>query len=329
MRRGKAFEAHTSSQKIMFDEGSPEIRRMASGRRWIAPTQAAPKPWAALWPVLFGGECIACWALGPKVQKASRKKEEDQIMELVCARTAFWLEQRGLWNRLESANRQATLGWLLGAVVHEIRNPLAALNTFVQLMPQKGGDKEFLQSFHRVASKEIERLNGLTGNLLDFLKTEPEKLKKTDLRQLVDHAADLAQPLFRSKKVELKIQVSKPLLVNGNEGQLESLVFNLLQNAFSAAGAGGWIAVAGELRRDKAKGGPFVLLQVKDNGKGISKEELGLIFNSFYSSTKGGSGLGLAICQKIVSNHGGRLEVKSRPGKGSVFSVYLPSWGGL
>jgi signal transduction histidine kinase len=322
---GKEFTVLAFPRKAVLTEGAPEFRRLRSGRPWMASRNSGNGPWLAVWPVLIDGDCIACWALGPKKRKAPWTKKDTQVMEWLADRTGLCLEQRRLWDQLEDANRQATLGWLLGAVLHEIRNPLSALNTFVQLMPQKGEDKDFQQSFHRVASKEIERLTGLTENLLNFLKAEPGKSEKLDLRPLVDHVAALARPLFKSKEVELKIRISKPLFVTGNEGQLECLILNLLQNAFNALGTGGWVEISGDFRNNGAKSGPFVVLRVRDNGKGISKEELSLIFKPFYSSTEGGTGLGLAICQKVVGNHGGHLEVKSTPGKGSAFSVYLPS----
>ncbi len=319
------FEPLVSPPQTVRLRESPEFRRLVSGRPWIAPRRDRKRKWQVYWPVSSDGQVIACWVLGPRPTPAALTGDEKQFLELLADWTSLWLEKRRLWAKLESSDRQATLGWVSAAMAHEIRNPLSALNTLVQLLPQKGDDPQFRESFQITVVKEIGRLIRLTDDVLGFLRVDPQEMRKLDFKDLADHTTRLVRPLFASKKVELAVEIENPLFLTGNEGQLECFILNLLQNALNAVGEGGKVEISAKSRSASAKGKASILLMVKDNGKGIPKEELPFIFRSFYSSTQGGSGLGLAICEKIVMNHGGRMEVKSVYGKGSIFSAYFPA----
>ena len=281
-------------------------------------------PWTVFWPVVVEGECVACWALSPKAPGSALSPGEKKLMEMAADRTAVGLGERALWNGLENANRQNTLGWMSAAVLHEVRNPLTALGAAIQLFPQKRKDDAFLDSFEKLAKKEIGRLIGMTGDLLHFLKADPDHWEKVDLRQATAHVGELVKPLFHSRGVKLKVNALKTPPFRGSPPQIESLLMNLLQNALEAVKTKGEVVVTSKVLTRPVDRAGWVLLEVKDNGAGIPSRDFHRIFRPFFTSKNDGSGLGLAICQKVVENHGGKMEVKSLPGKGTVFSVFFP-----
>lgn len=284
------------------------------------------RPWFGFWPVAVGNDVAACYAIGTKANGAALTGDEKKLLDLLTDRTALFFEERRLWEHLECANRQNSLGFMAAAMAHEIRNPLTALNTLVQLLPQKKGDEEFMDSFQKLMKEQIFRLVKLTDTYLNFSKPGGEGSEMMDLRQVIERTARFLEPLFRTKKVQHRIDMAASLMLKGNEHQMESLILNLLQNAFRSASEGGIVEISACVLKKTSYGpGHWARLQVKDNGEGIPKESLSKIFNPFYTTRGEGVGLGLAICRKIVENHRGHITVKSVPKKETVFSVFLPS----
>lgn len=293
---------------------------------WKARGAARKVSWDRFWPVVAGEEWVACYAMGHKSSGLAMTEDEETVIELLADRTALFLEERRLWKHLENADRQASLGFMSAAMVHEIRNPLTALDTLVQLLPRKRKDEQFMDSFQTLMQKEIHRLTKLTETFLDFSKSTLENRGEVDLRRVIERVVQLLGPLFTTKKVQLMVDTTLSHLLEGDEHQLESLVMNLLQNAFRSVGNGGIVEIStGFLKKAGSGPGPWIVLQVKDNGEGIPKENLGKIFNPFFTTRGEGTGLGLAICQKIVEHHRGRLEVKSAPKRETVFRVLFPA----
>ncbi len=293
---------------------------------WKAQGAARKGAWERFWPVVVGKEWVACYAMGSKSSGLAITEDEEKVIELLADRTALFLEERRLWKHLENADRQASLGFMSAAMVHEIRNPLTALDTLVQLLPRKRKDEQFMDSFQTLMQKEIHRLTKLTETFLNFSKSTLENRGEVDLRRVIERVVQLLGPLFATKKVQLMVDTTLSPLLEGDEHQLESLVMNLLQNAFRSVGNGGMVEIStGFLKKAGSGPGSWIVLQVKDNGEGIPKENLGKIFNPFFTTRGEGTGLGLAICQKIVEHHRGRLEVKSVPKRETVFRVLFPT----
>lgn len=277
-------------------------------------------------PVVIKKELAACLVLGPKVKGASFTTAEMELLEFVVERIALRIRQENLWEELAKANRRALAGWISSAMIHEIRNPLSALNTLVQLLPRKRNDEVFLLSFESLMRKEIERLGKLTEDLLAFSKDAKGGTTQVDLSVLLEHLGRLLKPLFRSKKVNLTIDVPRGLLIQGSEDQLESLFLNLLQNSFKAIKTNGKIEITGKHLAKSPYGKNKIKIEVQDNGQGFSGDLGKKIFDPYFSTDPNGAGLGLVICQRVVENHGGHISVKSAPRKGALFSVFFPKF---
>lgn len=291
---------------------------------WIYPSKNH-FPWLGFWPVMTGDGWAGCYALGKKTGKEGLSAEEGRLMELLADRTGLFLEERRLWQCLEKADRQSSLGFLSAAMIHEIRNPLAALSALAQLLPQKKGDSNFMESFERLMIRETGRLTDLTENFLGFLKPTQEKAARIDFTGIVSQMMDLLRPLFTAKRIQLKVNNPAGLYLMGDESQIKSLVLNLSQNALESAGPAGTVAVSTAWLPRSAYGPePWVEFKVKNDGTGISKENLKDIFTPYFSLKEKGSGLGLAICQKVVENHRGFIKAGSSSHR-TVFQVFLPA----
>ena len=233
-------------------------------------------------------------------------------------------ESVGLVRRDRDRSRE-----FLADVSHELRTPIAALRMNTELLQGQAGDdsatrREFLES----SRVQLERLDWLAQNLLDLSKLESGllalDLRPDDLRTTVESAVEQAEATARRRELELSLELPEsPLRIRHDPQRIGQVVGNLVGNALKFTPRGGHVMVALRPHRDGAQ------LEVADTGVGIDAAELPHIFERFYRGSSAneargsGSGLGLAIVKSIVDMHAGRINVESRGGHGSTFSVIL------
>jgi len=225
------------------------------------------------------------------------------------------------------ADRLGTLGTLAAGIAHEINNPLVCINTFLSMAPAKRdeGDSEFWGDYHALACREVERIRGLVETMrrLGQAGTSGAPRETLDAEALVGEVVTL---LFREaelKRVKLLSYCdSETPKIPAVRDQIHQVVLNLLLNAIAATPPGGEVTVqTGPLPDNDG-----LWLEVRDTGPGIPADQLEQIFDPFFT-TKGpdeGSGLGLMVCHRIVTDHGGTIEVRSGEGEGTGFTVQLP-----
>jgi signal transduction histidine kinase len=232
--------------------------------------------------------------------------------------------------QVRRADRLGTLGTLAAGLAHEINNPLVSVNTFLSMAPakRKENDEEFWGNYHALACREAERIRGLVETMRRLGQTGAGAAPRetVDAKALVGEVVAL---LFREAelgrvKLTADCDPQTPKIVAVRD-QLHQVVLNLTLNAIAATPPGGEITIqTGPL--PEADG---VWLEVKDTGPGIPSEHLEQIFAPFFT-TKGpdqGSGLGLMVCHRIVTDHQGKIEVRTREGEGASFIVELPREG--
>jgi len=226
--------------------------------------------------------------------------------------------------RVRIADRLAGVGELAAGLAHEIRNPLASIAGSSQLLRESSSVSRESSTLLEIIGRESERLNGLITDFLAYTGPSQRNTTRLDLAALLRDVAEAVRAgEAREKGVVVELAPLKPLLVEGDGEQLKQVVWNLVRNAMQAAQAGGKVMLDGfeQIRH----GSRYVVAMVSDTGAGIAPGILEKIFNPFFTTKEGGTGLGLSISQRIVHQHKGFIEVRPAPGKGCVFSVFLPA----
>jgi two-component system sensor histidine kinase HydH len=218
------------------------------------------------------------------------------------------------------SERLAALGQLSAGLAHEIRNPLSTIKTSAEMLSQNLPPENALaREMTGFISTEVDRTNALVTRFLDFARPLALKLEKTDLSLLIDRAISNVERHSPPFDVDIHKNYAtdiRPFLLDGQ--LMERVMYNLLLNAAQASPPHGNITVnTGRLDGN-------VEIDVIDQGCGIDPKNRESIFNPFFTTKPTGVGLGLAVVYKIVDEHGGKIEVESEPGQGSVFRVFLP-----
>ena len=228
---------------------------------------------------------------------------------------------------LTRADRLSALGLLAAGLTHEIRNPLVSVRTFVQLLPERLNDPEFMGTFRDLALSEVERICRLLNDLLAFSRPSPPQRDPTDVNDLVEQVARLIDAEARREDVTLACALDPALPpVVLDDGQIKQVLMNVLLNAIEASGAGGRVEIT--TRIEDEAGVRTCVVAVADSGPGIAGEHVDRVFDPFFTTKATGNGLGLFIARQIMSEHGGRIAPAPRDGGGTVFSIRLPAEAG-
>jgi signal transduction histidine kinase len=251
-------------------------------------------------------------------------------LETEVARKTAELQQaldglRGAQKDLVLAERMASVGTLAGGIAHEFNNLAGGIlgcAREVLAVETEARRREPLEVIARAAERAID----VTDKLLRFARPSPPGTSALDLGTLLREAMALVEPQARRQGVATRLEVAGELPVRGDGGALHQVLVNLLGNALQAMPGGGELAVRGWREGDE------VVAAVRDDGVGIAAADLDRIFDPFFSTRGGdaatpgrGAGLGLAVSYRIVQAHGGRMQVDSRRGAGSTFTMRLPA----
>ncbi len=229
-------------------------------------------------------------------------------------------------NRLVQSEKHASIGRLAAGVAHEINNPLSGVLTFTQLLLRRKDLDAEMRIDLQTISDATERVRSIVKGLLDFSRQTMIKPEPTDINKLILSSIALIENQALIKGVGIKNELAAELpTLTVDKNQLESALLNIMINALDATETGGAITVATGISWDE-KEQEGVSIYISDNGGGISSEHLPRIFEPFYTTKRvgQGTGLGLAVSLGILQRHSGNISVQSEPGKGSIFTVWLP-----
>jgi signal transduction histidine kinase len=226
---------------------------------------------------------------------------------------------------IERQEKLASLGLLASGVAHEIRNPLTAIKfrlfSLNQAMPQVADQEDA-----KVISAEIDRLDRIVKDFLQFARPSDPKLVALPAEKILRKVYELLQPDLQKEAIELKIESAGTTWIQADLQQLEQVLINLIQNAAESIGHQGTITL--RVRESNAGSGgqvkPAVILEVSDTGKGIPPEVEKRLFDPFFTTKESGTGLGLAIAARIIEKHGGVLRHNTRLNHGTTFEIVLP-----
>ena len=223
-------------------------------------------------------------------------------------------------NELELSRRMAAIGRLTSGVGHEVKNPINAIVVHLELLKTKLGTSGSPSNRHlEVIDSEIHRLDRVVQTLVDFSRPVEVKLVEYDLRHVVADVVTLAAAEMSTRQVDLTSQLPDyPLTAKVDVDLLKQALLNVVQNGAQAMPDGGKLEVM------LLEEGKFAVIQVQDQGAGISEELREKIFDLYFTTKKGGSGIGLAMTYRILQLHHGSIDVQSELGRGSVFQLRIP-----
>ncbi|HVO66163.1 MAG TPA: ATP-binding protein [Syntrophales bacterium] len=235
-----------------------------------------------------------------------------------------------LKKEMERSRRLASLGGLAAGIAHEIRNPLSSIKGFATFFKERYRDNPEDQKTAEIMVQEVDRLNRVIGQLLEFARPMEMNRQWTSVNDVISHTLKMIEGEAREKKINIRTDFSpevRDVLIDADK--IKQVLLNLYLNSIGAMESGGTLSVAlVPLWRGRgggsSRGDRMIRIDVSDTGRGIDKKDLARIFDPYFTTKPSGTGLGLAIVYKIIEAHGGEIRVKSEPGKGTAVSVFLP-----
>jgi len=227
-------------------------------------------------------------------------------------------ERKRMQQQLLEVERLATMGRLATMIAHDLRNPLTSIRNasyFLKMKLDKYSINGEMREMLDIINKEVDFASNTINNLLDFASPNKPNFKKVDVNQILEEV------LFSMKigeNVKLVKKFARLPKIEADPYRLRRVFHNLITNATQAMPNGGKLTIETKKRKN------FVEISIKDTGVGIPNNNLEKIFKPFFTTKAKGIGMGLAACKKLIEEHNGKIEVKSREGSGTVFTVKLP-----
>jgi len=273
-------------------------------------------------PIFVDDKLSHIMLLGRKTSGDVFSLEDIHLLNTLSNQISVAIKQAWLYSEKVFSEKLASIGMMSATFAHEIRNPLTSLRTFTQLMPEKYYDPDFRETFKRVVSFDIERIEGLIKDLLDFSSpVRPRGRDRFDLIRLIDETVDYVRKKFEFQKGKITIEKDyKDTEINmiGDVNRLRHAFVNIMSNGCQAMREGGILKVDVVCDRKNVK------VVISDTGVGIDPDDIDRIFEPFYTTKEKGMGLGLAISKRAIEENGGEIKVESRVGEGTRFTIILP-----
>jgi signal transduction histidine kinase/DNA-binding response OmpR family regulator len=275
----------------------------------------------ASFPIIAEGMLHGVLSVGNRKHQIISEEEKHLISIIASQSASIYERQKSILN----ATRLLTMGNMVSEITHDLKKPLTNIKGVLQLLKEKWSDTDAKEEFFDMVEQEIFRLNELAKEIVNFSNPNKYELEKKDIRHTLDRALNLVKPDLDTRKIDLKIDYQEVPHVFINENEIMEVLLNIILNAIEAMPEGGELGVSLKPDRESKNGAQFLQIGIADTGCGIAPENLSRIFDRYFTTKKEGTGLGLAVVERIIKAHGGRVSVKSEPGKGTSFFVNLPA----
>ncbi|MFO7971470.1 MAG: ATP-binding protein [Desulfobacterales bacterium] len=320
----------------------PEVKRSILRKENIMLTHSKPTSVYVL-PLITRSRVIGIIATDA-VDGKGVPKETRETLEVFAPQIAIAIENAKLYSRLQQqmeelkqshallsrSEKFSFLGNLAARLAHEIKNPMTAIGTFIQMMPQKYHDEEFRNNFHKIAMEETLRINNLITELLDLVNTKKSHIELNDLHGLINTMILLISPQSKAGKIDVSCQFDPNIgKVWMDAEKMKQVVLNILSNAVDFSPEGGKIELITTKCTEKEKKDAIRII-IKDNGPGIPPSHIDKVFDPYFttkhkSNMHRGTGLGLFIAHQNMQDHGGMIQVRNQANKGAIFTLILPN----
>lgn len=230
-------------------------------------------------------------------------------------------EVQALKKEVETTRRLASLGRLAAGIAHEIRNPLSSIKGFATYFREKYADQAEERNTAEIMIKEVDRLNRVISQLLEFARPLALQKKRVSLKTLLQHSLKMVERQAASRGVVVNTDLAPSSGdIEVDLDKITQVLLNLYLNALEAMDRGGTLSVTCSEEEENRR----VKVSVTDTGTGIAAQDLEHVFDPYFTTKQTGTGLGLAIVHKIVEAHGGEVRVESETGRGTTVTLFLP-----
>ncbi len=257
------------------------------------------------------------------LDRVEAKQRVDEITKQLLERN------RELWSLQQETGRveqRAALGWMAGAIAHELGTPLNSVLGYTQLLAQEDLPEKARRHVKTITS-QVQRMTGIVQYYLDRTRGSPSRRNQVNLNELITETLLLLNSVFAQKNVRVVTHLEEPLpVVNAHAGSLQRVLINLLNNSVASIREQGEITIATRTAPLSEHHRPGIDMEVSDTGAGIPGDLLPRVFDVFMTTRPYGSGtgLGLAVSQEIVKEHGGKITIRSQVNHGTTVTVFLP-----
>jgi len=230
-------------------------------------------------------------------------------------------EVQALRREIARNQRLASIGRLAAGVAHEIRNPLSSIKGFATYFKERYRENKDDQQTANIMIQEVERLNRVVGQLLEFAKPITISKRATSVDAVIKDSVRLIERQSTEKNIKIETAFSSVVKkIQVDRDRINQVLLNLYLNGIESMQDGGTLNVALSMNKERK----WVIIKVTDNGTGIIKKDIAHIFDPYFTTKPSGTGLGLAIVHNIIDAHDGKMEVESSPGKGTTVTLFLP-----
>ncbi len=219
---------------------------------------------------------------------------------------------------LRKSDQMKAVATLAAGLAHEIKNPLTSIKTFTDYLDTHYADPTFRAKFKKIVGGDVQRINQIVQQLLDFAKPAPPKLQPVDLSCLLDETLEFLSKELVERRVEVNRDYAPDACVLGDPQQLRQVFLNLFLNSLQAINGYGRFEIC------TAPRGTHLVTTIVDNGSGITPEHLSRIFDPFFTTKPTGTGLGLSVVRNIIQEHRGTIRIHSQLGQGTTVEIALP-----
>ena len=251
---------------------------------------------------------------------SDRERRQKESLRLAAGQVRqMYAELQENFERMKRTERLHALGQLSAGLAHEVRNPLASIEGAAAILLREPPSEERRVEFLEIIQKESRRLNRLLSNFLDFAKPRAPEFQLAKVDSVIDSVMALTEHSFRRAGIALRRELAPDLPpFEHDPEQITQVLLNLTINAIQAMPDGGEIAISA------FRMGGYAVIEVSDQGCGISEEDMERIYDPFFTTKETGTGLGLPVAHQIALNQGGVLAARRNPELGMTFSLRLP-----